>query len=274
MGEEMNQFIFVCLLSFLSIGICCSPSNYDIEHNDYGDIIVNVKPGCTEQELINAIKDLDKTFFVNLPQHHLMEVLAQQGATYFHGNNKRILCIKRIDVDIPEALTCNSGAKVYLTKEIAGILHVLFTKEYNRNFLTSPGGTLDPGERICDVAVRELKEELGIDVALEALRFLGILHRTGVAYGATHHQYVFYADYDEQEITPDGKEIEAYYWIPIDEALKGEYNGYPIRQDKIVALHMLKKGIRGTRCLHLSDFRQNNKGSKDPSDVMDFYVVE
>ncbi len=275
----MKRCFVACMMSVLllfpfTVFSQIDSKHYDVETNDYGDVIVNVKPGCTEQELINTIKDFDKTFFVNLPQHPLMEILEQHGVTFFHGNKKRTLCIKRIDVNIPEALTCNSGAKVYLTKTVAGVLHVLFTKENGRSFLTSPGGMLDPGERMCDVAVRELKEELGVEISVEALRFLGVLHRTDVAYGATHHHYIFCTDYDGQEIKPDGKEVEAYYWIPIDEALKGEYNGHPIRQDKIVALHMLKKGIRGTRCVQLPDFRQNNKKLKDRNDVMDFYLVK
>ncbi|MCB1898427.1 NUDIX hydrolase [Cognatazoarcus halotolerans] len=58
---------------------------------------------------------------------------------------------------------------------------ILLMKRHATGFfdglLSLPGGHVDPGERIVDAARRELKEELGVDVALPALRWQGVVHR-------------------------------------------------------------------------------------------------
>lgn len=58
---------------------------------------------------------------------------------------------------------------------------VLLMKRHATGFfdglLSLPGGHVEPGERVVDAARRELKEELGVDVAVPALRWQGVVHR-------------------------------------------------------------------------------------------------
>ncbi len=61
---------------------------------------------------------------------------------------------------------------------------LLLAKRIDNNLWTIPGGTMEPGETIAETAVREVKEETGIDV--EVVSLVGI-------YSNPHH-VVEYSD--------------------------------------------------------------------------------
>lgn len=46
---------------------------------------------------------------------------------------------------------------------------ILLVEDINTNWWTLPGGSIDPGERPADALVREMREELGVDVEPKAV---------------------------------------------------------------------------------------------------------
>jgi len=64
-----------------------------------------------------------------------------------------------------------SSASVILETE-GGLLTIVRAKEPRAGYLSFPGGFVDPDERAEDAAIRECREEIGLDVAVP-LRFVG-----------------------------------------------------------------------------------------------------
>ncbi len=256
-----------------------------VEKNNFGDPIIIVGNDTPEKTLLYKIKAHNKSgksYFVDIPYENgpLISLLTQKhGFSFYHGDDERARLIKRLDVDIPNPLTDNSGAQVVLTREIDGRPHALFTIEKNQKYAVWPGGMSKPGEQARKTAVRELEEELNIKVSPEELIFLGVLHRTKTGYGATHHQYVFHAPNIDQEITPDGKEVLKVIWAPIRKVLDQRMvDNKPLRDHKhqiLLCLHRISQGRSPNipSCWSLPDFRQQDKpeAEKDPNDTMYFY---
>ena len=89
-----------------------------------------------------------------------------------------------------------SGAIVEIDGKIALIKRVRNNDEY----YVFPGGGIEEGETPEEAAIREVKEELGIDVEIEK-------HLTTLSYN-NQLQYYFYANYINGEFgTGDGEEF-------------------------------------------------------------------
>jgi ADP-ribose pyrophosphatase YjhB (NUDIX family) len=73
------------------------------------------------------------------------------------------------DSDAPRATRVVPAASAVITDEEG---RVLLGKRTDNTLWTIPGGTMKPGETIAETAVREVKEETGIDV--EVVSLIGI----------------------------------------------------------------------------------------------------
>lgn len=73
-------------------------------------------------------------------------------------------------------------------RKIDGVVHVLVIHREDRRDVSLPKGKVDKGESLPQTAVREIKEETGLSVAL------------GVPLGVTHY------------VLPNGKPKEVHYW--------------------------------------------------------------
>jgi ADP-ribose pyrophosphatase YjhB (NUDIX family) len=98
---------------------------------------------------------------------------------------------------------------------------VLLVRQADSGRWSTPGGAIEPGESPADAAIRETKEETGLDIALEGLRTaLG-----GPEYLTTYSNgdvisfvaVVYDATVIGGEATPDGEETNAVGWFSIKE---------------------------------------------------------
>jgi ADP-ribose pyrophosphatase YjhB (NUDIX family) len=95
--------------------------------------------------------------------------MAQRGTSVAAGSG-RLMPARRIDyLDDPNAPEPNSvvpSANVIVVNDDGAILLIRRTDNDN---LALPGGGMDLGESITDAAVREVKEETGLDVEITGL---------------------------------------------------------------------------------------------------------
>ncbi len=90
-----------------------------------------------------------------------------------------------------------------------GILLVQEQKAVNHGLWNLPGGHLEPGETVQDGAIREAREETGLEVRLAALAGIYTTLRPPDYHAI---RYVFWADYKDGEPVA-GDEILAARWF-------------------------------------------------------------
>ena len=78
-----------------------------------------------------------------------------------------------------------------------------------------PGGRLDPGETACDAALRELHEELGVDVRPENV--LGRLDDYVTRSGYVMTPFVVWSDSSVDTLVPSPDEVAHVYAVPLTE---------------------------------------------------------
>lgn len=79
-----------------------------------------------------------------------------------------------------------------------------------------PGGRLDPGEDESTAALRELSEEIGIDLPAESV--LGVLDDYRTRSGFVMTPVVCWAE-EEQEPTPNPAEVAELFFVTVDELM-------------------------------------------------------
>ena len=128
------------------------------------------------EELIHTlIKEKRRLLWIPLEieQASYIPILTKMGFTFHTCEKDKILLVKELMKNsiIPTASnhTLGVGVVVFNDKK-----EVLLVKEKHSNIgFKLPGGHIDDGELITSAAIREVKEETGIDVAFESIISLG-----------------------------------------------------------------------------------------------------
>lgn len=113
------------------------------------------------------------------------------------------------------------NAHVWLWRVRDGIPEVLLqrrskNKEHHPGWLhLSAGGHIDLGETVQQAAVREVKEELGLDIAVDDLYYVLSARGKGNRNDITNVFIVRYPD--GQKIRIETHELDQVTWIPLDE---------------------------------------------------------
>lgn len=111
-----------------------------------------------------------------------------------------------VAIVVVRSLDCDT-ASILLTLRPAGL------RRHSRQFAL-PGGRLDEGETVVEAALRELHEELGID--LDADRILGILDDYPTRSGFAITPVVVWGE-AAPDITPEPEEVDQVFRIPFDQ---------------------------------------------------------
>ncbi|HYG83396.1 MAG TPA: NUDIX hydrolase [Verrucomicrobiae bacterium] len=85
-----------------------------------------------------------------------------------------------------------------------------------------PGGMVEAWESPLEGAIREIKEELGLVIAPEALQFAGVRYGTSKVSQGDFLHFLFHTSITKparDALQIDESEIEAYRWLPQEQAV-------------------------------------------------------
>lgn len=107
-----------------------------------------------------------------------------------------------------------------------------------------PGGRCDEGEVDIDTAVRETREEVGLDLSAGGFKCLGRLTPKHMSFGIKrpfHMIPIVFVQCSDgvvgDKLVPDEKEVEAAWWIDLDELVSSDRA--PQRRDVSAAMGKL-----------------------------------
>ncbi|XP_061339777.1 nudix hydrolase 2-like isoform X2 [Gastrolobium bilobum] len=206
--------------------------------DDHGGVIVEMDESMDSTIFISILrasishwKQLGKKgVWIKLPIHlvSLVEALVKEGFWYHHAEPKYLMLVYWIPEGantIPGNATHQVGVGALVVNEKR---EVLVVQEKSGHFQGTgawkfPTGVVDQGEDICVAAVREVKEETGVDSEfMEVLAFrqshMTFFEKSDLFFVCMLRPLSF--DIQIQEI-----EIEAAQWMPFD-----EYAAQPIME--------------------------------------------
>ncbi|XP_019440027.1 PREDICTED: nudix hydrolase 2 isoform X1 [Lupinus angustifolius] len=199
-------------------------------NDDHGGVIVEMDQPMDSTTFVSILrasishwKQLGKKgVWIKLPIHlvSLVEALVKEGFWYHHAEPKYLMLVYWIPETpntIPANATHRVGVGAFVINEKQ---EVLVVQENSGHFQGTgvwkfPTGVVDPGEDICVAAVREVKEETGVDS-----EFLEVL-----AFRQSHISFFEKSDLFfvcmlqplSSDIQLQKLEIEAAQWMPFEE---------------------------------------------------------
>jgi ADP-ribose pyrophosphatase YjhB (NUDIX family) len=112
-----------------------------------------------------------------------------------------------------------------LARCVVGVVVVKSSRGFTKGMWNIPGGFIEYGEHPEEAAVREIKEETGLEISLG--RLLGVyMERFESPYFM--YGFMYEATADSKEVVLDPTEIEASAWMTADEAIRCTRNPFAV----------------------------------------------
>ena len=109
--------------------------------------------------------------------------------------------------------------------------HVLAVRKRGTTRFMQPGGKPDPGESAVDTAIREVREELGVDLEPTLMRLLGVFEAPAANEGGYVVRGTVFT-HPPIEVTAPEAEIEELRWV--DPAVSAAPDLAPLMTDRIL----------------------------------------
>ncbi|KAF6153784.1 hypothetical protein GIB67_001017 [Kingdonia uniflora] len=219
--------------------------------DDHGGIIVEMKEAMVSEVFVSLLRTSmlywrqqgKKGIWIKLPIEfvNLVEPAVKEGFWYHHAEPKYLMLVYWIPETVntlPVNATHRVGIGAFVMNDKR---EVLVVQEKNGKFRGTgmwkfPTGVVDEGEDICMGAIREVKEETGIDA-----EFVEVL-----AFRQSHKSFFDKSDLFFMcmlrplsfNIEKQESEIEAAEWMPID-----EYAAQPFVQQHGLLRYMINIGL-------------------------------
>ena len=172
-----------------------------------------------EKELIKIITNLEnkRLLWIKIPitKSDFIPMLTKHDFIFHHCNEKDITLLKKLvdDPIIPTASNHTLGVGVVVINENNELLVI---KDRIGKRYKLPGGYIDDDENISTAAVREVKEETGIDVEFSSIIALG--HFKPLQFGESNLYVGCTAQANSREINIiDDYEIIEARWMDLEE---------------------------------------------------------
>lgn len=222
----------ICGVSFFPTRNSTEKPTFVLPHsiNRYNDVEVTLQPsGPVSTQLLDFViesslvvwhKEGRKTVWLTLPIKHAdyLQTVLQHDFVCHHADKHEIvltkLLVEGMESTIPHYANRTMGAAALVIDENNNVL-VIKDRHQLRNGFKLPGGGVDVGEDIWQAAIREVKEETGIDT-----EFIGI-----VGWGEHHNKLWGCSDIYfccllrplTFELQPQESEIAECCWMPYQE---------------------------------------------------------
>jgi ADP-ribose pyrophosphatase YjhB (NUDIX family) len=221
--------------------------------NNFGDIfpqwqeIPHEKLSERLSNFVNLFKDTvpETPFIVEVPHEKAagLDAIKKAGFIFYHGNNDKSEWIFKNNSSIPEPYTSVIGTQLFIRKNNT----VLVMEEKTRpGFVSFPGGTADFNELTRNTAVRELKEEVNLDVHPNDLALFAIINTVKInRFNANSANYYFVVDHSKisGELLPNPNEVIRTFYVQLENlAAEKPVNGLAVIPSiAALAQHLLNK---------------------------------
>ncbi|KAL6284275.1 hypothetical protein ACE6H2_015204 [Prunus campanulata] len=216
----------------------------------HGGVIVDMKDAMDAQHFLTLLRasisqwrrEGKKGVWIKLPIElvNLVETAVKEGFRYHHAEPHYLMLVYWIP-EITNTLPANASHRVGVGAIVVNDKReMLVVQEKSGRFQGTgvwkiPTGVVDEGEDIFKAAVREVKEETGIDAEfLEVLAFRqshkSFFEKSDLFFLCMLHPLTF--DIEKQEL-----EIEAAKWMPLE-----EYAAQPVTQKHALFKYILELG--------------------------------
>ncbi|CAH2106450.1 unnamed protein product [Euphydryas editha] len=174
-------------------------------------------------------------FKIYISDAALVPILANEGFNFHHSRHNFVMMYKWLPknstVNLPPACHTSLGVGGLVINDNNEIL-VVIEKHHEIAHWKFPGGYVERGEDIKDAAIREVKEETGIDAVFESMVTFRHVHDT--MFGNSDIYFVVLLKATSTEITKSELEIKDCKWMSMDEYLNHpnaiEFNKFILKQ--------------------------------------------
>ena len=248
---------------------CDMPQAAGIQYtrNNFGDIFPqwhNISHEKLSTQLALFVDQLknkfpETPFIVEVPHEKAaaINLIKKAGFSFYAANNDKSEWIYKNNSSIPAPYTTSIGSGVCIRKDDTILV---IEEKTRRGYIGFPGGTADEKEDLRAAAVRELKEEVNLDINPNDLTLFALINRVNInrfhANGTDHHYVIDYSKV-AGDLKPISSEIVQLFYAPLEDIAKQiPINGLLVDPAMAAqAQHLLNKNSHSHHEIFL-DYRQ------------------
>ncbi|CAL4088870.1 unnamed protein product [Meganyctiphanes norvegica] len=172
----------------------------------------------------NELKMRAIWFNVDLNHSEWVPILAKNGFTYHRAQSDEVTMVRWLPKDEPNNIPRYAhnmvGVGAFVVNE-EGELLVVQERFYKHPHWKLPGGYVEPDEDIQDAAIREVKEETGVDTDFQSV--ISFRHVHGANFGCSDFYFIVHLRPKSKEITMCKNELSACQWMKIQDYIDSPF---------------------------------------------------